>query len=335
MPERTAVTVAVMANLVAAVFLVGCGSETHNVTQPSCTYVLSPVSLSMSAGGGTASVTVATASGCAWTVVINDASWLTIAGNNSGVGSGTVTVVASANTSVTSRTAMVTVVNQSVTVSQSPSPSGGSSSVMSGTALEFTATGTRRPVPNLRLKVWAASKSDGAVGGVELPDVVTDGNGRYEIAGITNPILFVKTAPGSDYRFLCDFYPLEPVIALRSPIPALHDLPLVHVSWAGTTLPPGMWSPSTSVHGTVSERINGRLEPIAGATVTLDTGLQDPPATTSASGFYQICSVVGTDQYRTITARKDGYSPTTREIFGGWDFRIDLELALVMSRSGR
>ena len=63
-----------------------------------------------------------------------------------------------------------------------------------------------------------------------------------------------------------------------------------------------------------------------GATVTLEDGRQDPPATTSATGFYMVCSVVGTDQARTVTARKDGYRATTREFFGGWEFRVDLEL---------
>jgi hypothetical protein len=88
-----------------------------------------------------------------------------------------------------------------------------------------------------------------------------------------------------------------------------------------------MWSVGTSVHGTVSERVDGTVRPVAGATVTLNSGNHDPSATTTASGFYMICSVVGTDQYRTITARKEGYSNTARQIFGGWDFRIDLELA--------
>ena len=83
--------------------------------------------------------------------------------------------------------------------------------------------------------------------------------------------------------------------------------------------------PGTSVHGTVSERVDGALRPVAGATVTLDSGIPDPPATTTASGFYMICSEVGTDQYRTITALKAGYRNTVRQIFGGWDSRIDLD----------
>jgi hypothetical protein len=39
-----------------------------------------------------------------------------------------------------------------------------------------------------------------------------------------------------------------------------------------------------------------------------------------------ICPVTGTDQIRTIAARKDGYRPAVREFFGGWDHVIDLEL---------
>ena len=162
---------------------------------------------------------------------------------------------------------------------------------------------------------------DGAVGGMDVPDVVTDANGRYEIAGAGKPLLFVTTAPGSDYRFLCDFYPV-----FATPGFPFGDLPVVHVSWSGDRLPPGMWSAGTSVHGTVSERVDGALRPVVGATVMLDSGIQDPPATASATGFYMICSAVGTDQYRSITARKDGYRATTREIFGGWDYRVDLEI---------
>lgn len=204
-----------------------------------------------------------------------------------------------------------------------PVPAPTEFAALRGNVIAFTASGEQRPVPNLRLKVRRAAPSDGAVGGLELPDVVSDANGHYEIPGDTGPIVFVSTAPGSDHRFLCDWYPLivRDALLLR-----LRDLPVVHQSWTGNRLPPGMWSPSTSVHGVVSERLDGTLRPVTGATVTLDTGTQDPPATTTASGFYMVCSIVGTDQTRTITARKDGYSPTSREIFGGWDFRVDLEL---------
>jgi hypothetical protein len=88
-----------------------------------------------------------------------------------------------------------------------------------------------------------------------------------------------------------------------------------------------MWISGTSVSGKVSERQGETLQPVAGATVTLDEGGQDPAATTNAAGFYMVCSLVGTDQYRTISARKAGYRTVTRQIFGGWDFVVDLEIA--------
>jgi len=204
--------------------------------------------------------------------------------------------------------------------SPAPAPPPTSGSTLSGTVFEFTASGTRRPVPNLRLKVRAASRFDGAVGSLELPDVVTDANGRYEVVDAP-AIVFFTTAPGSDYKFLCDFYPVVRFSRF------LRDLAVVHVSWTGDRLPPGMWWPGTSVHGVVSERVGDTVRPLEGATVTLDTGIPDPPATTSATGFYMVCSEVGTDQYRTITASKEGYRSTTRQIFGGWEFRVDLEIA--------
>jgi hypothetical protein len=72
--------------------------------------------------------------------------------------------------------------------------------------------------------------------------------------------------------------------------------------------------------------MNAALRPIAGATVALDNAIPDPPATTNPGGFYMVCSIVGTDQNRAITARRNGYRQSSRTIFGGWDFQADLEL---------
>jgi hypothetical protein len=79
------------------------------------------------------------------------------------------------------------------------------------------------------------------------------------------------------------------------------------------------------VFGVVSERVDGQLRPVAGATVTLEEGTQDPPSTTSDSGFYGLCSIVGADQTRTVTARKNGYREVSRDFFQ--PTRIDLEMA--------
>ena len=202
-----------------------------------------------------------------------------------------------------------------------PPPAG---QTVSGTALDFTASGNGRPVPNLRLRVRQAAPTGGAIGGVDLADVVTDANGRYTITGVESypsgvtKGLFFQTASGSEYRFLCDFHPIALGISSR-----FTDLPVVHNTWSGNR-PPNNWLVGTSVYGTVSERVNGSLQPVAGATV--DWGTPDPPATTSETGFYMICSQSGTDQFRSIAAHKTGYNPVVRQIFGGWESEVNHEL---------
>jgi hypothetical protein len=200
----------------------------------------------------------------------------------------------------------------------SPPPTLPPAGTVSGTALDFTSSGSGRPVPNLRLKVRQIGPTGGASGGAELADVVTDANGRYTITGVTQDLWF-QTASGSDYRFLCDFHP----VPMRGSISLFSDLPVVRNTWSGTR-PPNNWLIGTTVYGIVSERVGGSLQPVAGATV--DWGSPDPPATTSETGFYLICSMVGTDQYRNITASKAGYNPVAREIFAGWDREVNHEL---------
>ena len=43
-------------------------------------------------------------------------------------------------------------------------------------------------------------------------------------------------------------------------------------------------------------------------------------------GFYIACSVVGTDQIRTISAQKAGYRTATRELLGGVETEVNLEM---------
>jgi hypothetical protein len=196
---------------------------------------------------------------------------------------------------------------------------------VSGTVLEFTATGEVRPVPNLRLKVRAGSR-DGAVGGAQLADTVTDAQGRYTITDVSAWVLFFQTAPESEYRSLCDAYPVAAQRTASGFGFPFTDLPVVHTSWSGNQLPRNMWIIGTSVWGTVSEQVNGSLQAVADATVSFDGGIQDPPATTSATGFYMICSIVGTDQTRTISAHKSGYNQVNRDIVGGYERVFNFEL---------
>jgi hypothetical protein len=98
--------------------------QSITVTQDAapCTFTVSPMNPpSLAAGGGSASVSVTAASGCAWTAS-EAASWLTIVSGASGSGNGTVSYTATANTTTSSRSATLTVGGQSVTVTQDPAP---------------------------------------------------------------------------------------------------------------------------------------------------------------------------------------------------------------------
>jgi hypothetical protein len=210
--------------------------------------------------------------------------------------------------------------------SATPPPPPPAGLTVSGRVLEFMASGANRPVPNLRLKVRMGTPGGGVVGGVDLADIVTDADGRYTISDVSAYVLYFQAAPGSDYRFLCEFHPV-----LRHPAPGQQfrdtDLPVVHVSWSGNQPIPGMRVEPQSVYGTVSEHVGGSLQPVAGASVSLDGGVAEPPATTSATGFYMICSVLGSEQFRNITAEKSGYMTATRQIYIWYDMKIDLELS--------
>jgi hypothetical protein len=65
------------------------------------------------------------------------------------------------------------------------------------------------------------------------------------------------------------------------------------------------------------------VQPVAGATVTLDDGHTDPPVTTNAIGFYSTCSAMGADFTVPVTVRKDGYKPVTKTMVWGWDYIVD------------
>jgi hypothetical protein len=53
-------------------------------------------------------------------------------------------------------------------------------------------------------------------------------DGRYTITDSTRTLYF-QTAPGSAYRFLCDFYPVWVRAELREPDP-FSELPVVHTA---------------------------------------------------------------------------------------------------------
>jgi Putative binding domain, N-terminal/Viral BACON domain len=107
LPAATLAMVAVLAG--------SCHNTSPN--QPTCTFTVSPSSLSAEAAGGSTTVSVSTTSGCAWTAQAG-AGWLSITSGASGTGSGTVAVAVAANAATSPRTGTLTVAGQTVTVTQ-------------------------------------------------------------------------------------------------------------------------------------------------------------------------------------------------------------------------
>ncbi|MBE3132130.1 MAG: BACON domain-containing protein, partial [Acidobacteria bacterium] len=81
-----------------------------------CSYGASPTAASMSAAGGSSTVSITTTAGCGWTAT-SGAAWLTLT-PASGSGSGTVTFTVAANTATTARAATATIAGRPLTISQ-------------------------------------------------------------------------------------------------------------------------------------------------------------------------------------------------------------------------
>jgi hypothetical protein len=109
-------------------------ASTGSVT---CSYSVSPTSLSFGAASGSAKVNVTASSGCSWTSS-SSSSWAKVTGSGSGSGSATVTVTSNGTTA---RSASLTVAGKTVSVSQSGSSSTTCSYTISPTSLTFTKTG--------------------------------------------------------------------------------------------------------------------------------------------------------------------------------------------------
>ncbi len=89
----------------------------------SCTYTVSPTSASYGSTGGTGTISVSAAAGCAWSASTG-VSWIKISSGATGSGNGSVTYSVAANTGA-SRSASFTVAGRSFTVSQAGATSGG------------------------------------------------------------------------------------------------------------------------------------------------------------------------------------------------------------------
>ncbi len=110
--------------------------QTFTVTQTSgCTFTINPTSQNFAASGGSNSVALTAAAGCAWTAT-NNAAWLTITSGTPGSGNGTVNYTVAAN-SGPQRTGTLTVAGQTFTITQSS----GCTFTINPTSQNFTAAG--------------------------------------------------------------------------------------------------------------------------------------------------------------------------------------------------
>jgi Putative binding domain, N-terminal len=83
-----------------------------------CNFTVAPTTQSVAAVGGSHSAAVTTTTGCGWTGVSNNTSWITVTGGSKGTGTGSVNYSVTANTSTSSRTGTLTIAGRTVTVTQ-------------------------------------------------------------------------------------------------------------------------------------------------------------------------------------------------------------------------
>lgn len=113
-----AYTVAANTTTSARTATLNVAGQAVTVTQAgSCGYTISPTTQSEPAGGGAASVTVTTTSGCSW-IATSNVGWITVTSGASGSGNGTVGYTVAANTTTTTRSGTLSVAGQTLTVTQ-------------------------------------------------------------------------------------------------------------------------------------------------------------------------------------------------------------------------
>ena len=94
--------------------------QTVTVTQAagtSCTYTVSPTTVSVPAAGDSDTIAVTTGSTCGWTAT-SSVGWITFTSGGSGTGSGSVNYTVARNTTTSSRSGTLTIAGRTVTVTQ-------------------------------------------------------------------------------------------------------------------------------------------------------------------------------------------------------------------------
>ena len=98
---------------------------------PACSFSITPSSASMPASGGSSTVSVVAAAGCAWNAASN-AAWIALSGAASGSGNGAVTYRVAENTATAARTGTLTIAGQTFTLTQGGAPAGPRPAIQAG-----------------------------------------------------------------------------------------------------------------------------------------------------------------------------------------------------------
>jgi subtilisin family serine protease len=174
--------------------------DTNSITKPrirvdqallalsGCTYSINPVvSDILPSSGGIGAITVATQSGCAWSVSMDSKpTWMTITSGSSGIGSGTVNYSLSSNSSSIVRTGTVNVANKTFTVQQNGTGCSYLFSPTIGTSIGAVGGTESFSVTTQNGCNWTASKNSGWL-------TITSGSGTgngivtYQLNNNTSP----------------------------------------------------------------------------------------------------------------------------------------------------
>jgi hypothetical protein len=138
-----------------------------NFIATQCSYLLTPNAVNVAAGAATGSFTVTAPTGCPWTAVSNNDSWLTVTSASPGSGNGTINYSVAANSSA-GRVGTITVAGQNFSVTQ---------------AIGHSISGTVTYGTNLSKFVQGALLS--SIGTTSVSDT-TDSSGFYQLEGLTN-----------------------------------------------------------------------------------------------------------------------------------------------------
>jgi len=151
-----------------------------NFIATECSYLLTPDAVNVGAGATTGSFTVTAPTGCSWTAVSNNNSWLSVTSASPGSGNGTVNYSIAANSSA-ERVGTITVAGQTFTVTQ---------------ALGHSISGTVTYGTNLSKFVKDVLLS--AIGTTSVFDM-TDSMGAYQLNGLTDGGNYTVTPTKSDH----------------------------------------------------------------------------------------------------------------------------------------